>query len=58
MMGLNPVKFLAHPHFFSLPMTGVNPLRGFIRPALRIKGSRSVETINPRLVFDTYVAKL
>jgi hypothetical protein len=39
-------------------MTGVNPLRGFIRPALRAKGSRPVETINPRLAVDTYVAKL
>ena len=41
------VKF-AHPQFF-LPATGINPLQGFIRPALRYPGSRLVITLNPTL---------
>jgi len=49
---------LAHPHFFSSPRTGVNPLRGFIRPALRAKGLRPVETLNTRLLLDTHAGKL
>jgi hypothetical protein len=50
--------FNCHPYFFSLPTTGVNPLRGFIRATLRAKGSRPVETLNPGLAVDTPVAKL
>jgi hypothetical protein len=43
---------------FSLSLTGVNPLQGFIRPALRAKGSRPVETLNPRLAVERHATKL
>jgi hypothetical protein len=39
-------------------MAGANPFRGFIRPALRAKGSTFVEILNPRLAIERHVAKL
>jgi hypothetical protein len=39
----------AHPQFFSLPATGVNPLRGFIRPALRVTRTRARHDIETTL---------
>ncbi len=47
---------LAHPQF-SLPVTVVNPFRGFIRPALRQSGLILIKDFQTLVLLNTYAAK-
>jgi hypothetical protein len=51
------MRDLAHPPVF-LPETGVNPLRGFIRPALRANGINARKGLEIRFSLETHAAKL
>jgi hypothetical protein len=46
------------PQFFSLPKTGVNPFRGFIRPAFRANGIKAREDLETRFLLKSHAVKL
>jgi len=46
------------PPVFYLAMTGVNPLRGFIRPTLRANGIKTRNDPETRFPLEIHAAKL
>ena len=54
---VNRKKSLSPPSFF-LPKTGVNPLRGFIRPAFSANMIKVRKNLEPQFPLETHAAKL
>ncbi len=54
--GVNGNWVLAHPQFL-LPVTVVNPSRGFIRPALRQSGLMLIKDFETLTFLDTHAIK-